>query len=102
MTHVWQYFHGYWVVSRSVWANEFGQGYGYTLEDSDAWDDFNVEQQASIVENWFKNGTMSLIDERYPFIEKIIKPGIRGGAWANIMERTLVQLPLNELRTFKP
>jgi hypothetical protein len=71
-------------------------------EDSDAWDDFNVEQQASIVENWFKNGTMSLIDERYPFIEKIIKPGIRGGAWANIMERTLVQLPLNELRTFKP
>jgi hypothetical protein len=102
LTHVWQYYHGCWVVPRSVWANKFGKGYEYTLEDSDAWDDFNVEQQASIVENWFNNGTMSHTDERYPFIEKIIRPGIRGGAWANMLERTLFQLPLSELRSFNP
>jgi hypothetical protein len=66
---------------RSEWANWRGKGYAYTLEDSDAWDDFNVEQQASLVEDWFDRG-MSTTDNRFVFIEKIIRAGVTGGVWA--------------------
>jgi hypothetical protein len=51
LTHVWQYYHGYAVIRGSVWANTLGKGYDYTVENSDAWDDFNVEQQAQMVED---------------------------------------------------
>jgi len=53
MTHVWQYFHGYAVVSGSIWANTLGAGYTYDTKNWEEWDDYNVEQQASIVEDWF-------------------------------------------------
>jgi hypothetical protein len=73
LTHVWQYYNGYWVAPRSVWVQGFGAGYHYTLNPAtDCWNDFNVEQQASIVEDWFKSG-MSTEDDRYPFIEMIIR-----------------------------
>ena len=101
LTHVWQFYHGYWVVLRSFWANVPGKGYHYTLEESDAWDDFNVEQQASIVEHWFTRG-MQINDDRFPFIAKIIKPGITGGFWATIRDKLLIEMPLKELRDFDP
>jgi hypothetical protein len=97
LTHVWQYYHGYWAMLRSLWANTVGKGYDYTLRDSDAWDDFNVEQQARIVEDWFNRG-YSKTDDRNVFIEKIIQPGVTGGVWADILDRTLVNMPLRELR----
>ncbi len=102
LTHVWQYSHGYWVVSRSLWADRFGQGYNYTIEESDAWDDFNVEQQARIVEDWFKGGMMSPTDIRKVFVDKIILAEITGGFWADIMDKTLIQMPLRDLRNFTP
>src|SRR5262249_9043292 len=49
MTHVWQYYHGYGVVTGSIWANKFGKGYDYTIEDSDSWSTYNIEQQAHLV-----------------------------------------------------
>ena len=98
MTHVWQYYHGYWVVLRSAWANsKLGAGYGYTLQASDAWDDFNVEQQASLVEHWFSGG-MSTTDDRFVFIEKIIRAGISGGFWASMLDTMVMKLPLSDLR----
>lgn len=79
LVHVWQYYHGYWVVSRSLWAqSRFGAGYAYTLSRDDAWDDFNVEQQAHLVEDWYAGG-MSASDDRFVFIEKIIRAGVEGG-----------------------
>jgi hypothetical protein len=101
LTHVWQYYHGYWVVLRSLWANQWGKGYSYTIEESDAWNDFNVEQQAQIVEDWFKRGK-SETDSRFVFIEKIIRPGVTGGFWADIFDETLIRMPLEDLRTFSP
>jgi hypothetical protein len=101
LTHVWQFYHGYWVALRSFWANVPGKGYYYTLEESDAWDDFNVEQQASIVEHWFTRG-MQINDDRFTFIDKIIRPGITGGFWADIRDNLLIQMPLKQLRDFDP
>jgi hypothetical protein len=56
---------------------------------------------ASIVEDWF-NGNMSLTDDRNVFIEKIIKPGVTGGVWADIMDQALVGMPLEKPRSFTP
>jgi hypothetical protein len=97
MTHVWQYHHGYWVILRSGWANTAGKGYDYTVDPSDAWDDFNVEQQAHLVEDWFEAG-MSTTDDRFVFIEKIIRAGITGGFWADFGDQLLIRLPLAKLR----
>jgi hypothetical protein len=97
MTHVWQYYHGYWVVLRSLWANTLGAGYNYTIGALDAWDDYNVEQQAQLVEDWFSGG-MSTTDDRFVFIEKIIRAGVTGGFWADFMDTLMVKLPIEKLR----
>jgi hypothetical protein len=72
MTHVWQYYHGYSVELRSLWANSRGAGYAYTVGEN--WDDYNVEQQAHLVEDWFM-GRQSETDPRFVYIDKIIRPG---------------------------
>lgn len=69
MTHVWQYWHGFGVKVSSAWANTFGAGYDFT--PGDPWDDYNVEQQASIVEKWHSRGR-SKTDELYPYISEVI------------------------------
>ena len=77
MAHVWQYDKGYNVVLSSFWANTAGEGYSYTL--GKAWDDYNVEQQGDIVSDWYVKG-MSTSDDRFVFIDKIIRPAI--GKWS--------------------
>ena len=72
MTHVWQYYYGWTVKASSVRANTLGAGYDFTA--GDPWDDYNAEQQASIVEKWHKRG-QSKHDELYPYIVKIIWSG---------------------------
>jgi hypothetical protein len=96
MTHVWQYYHGYAVVTGSMWANTFGKGYDYTIEWSDSWDSYNVEQQAHLVEDWFAKG-MSKSDKRFLFIENIIREGINAGHWwtrAKLWEFDPEQVPV--------
>ncbi len=78
MTHVWQYYHDYWVKSSSIaargWEKVSGDdAYRYSLGKS--WMRYNVEEQASIVEDWFSGG-MSTSDDRYVYIEKVIRPGV--------------------------
>jgi hypothetical protein len=93
-TGVWQYYQGYWVVLRSIWANSrFGAGYDYTIGASDPWNDYNVEQQVQLMEDWFDGGTMSTTDDRFVFIEKIIRAGITGGFWASMVDLMLVKTP---------
>jgi type VI secretion system secreted protein VgrG len=59
MTHVWQYFHGI-----SVWRSaaqvlfdyhfKYGEGYPYSLRSGRKFSQFNIEQQASIVEDYWR------------------------------------------------
>lgn len=98
MTHVWQYYNGYWVILRSLWANSAGAGYTYQIDESSAWDDFNVEQQASIVEHWFARGR-SRNDIRFVFVDKIVRAGVSAGFWANFEDQLLVKLPISQLRS---
>jgi hypothetical protein len=69
MTHVWQYWHGFGVKVSSIWANTFGAGYDFT--PGDPWDDYNAEQQATIVEKWHKRGRKK-DDVLYPYITEVI------------------------------
>ena len=91
MTHVWQYYHGYWVILRSFWANTGGAGYDYT--PGDAWDDYNVEQQAHIVEDWYKAG-MQPNDVRAVYVNKIVRPGIGN----DLIGKLIINLPVDKLR----
>jgi hypothetical protein len=72
MTHVWQFGKGYNVKLSSLWAQSGGSGYGFV--PGQAWDDYNVEQQAKIVENWYFAG-MSTTAVEFPYIEKVIRRG---------------------------
>lgn len=71
MAHVWQYFYGYTVKASSVWASTLGS---YDFTPGAAWDDYNSEQQASIVETWHKRGEKKT-DILYPYIARIIHSG---------------------------
>jgi hypothetical protein len=62
LTHVWQERRGMWVMARSVCSKgaalaaggEMGDAYLY--ESGLEWNEYNVEQQAKIVEDWFMGG----------------------------------------------
>lgn len=64
MTHVWQYYHGitpFWerVLNPSYWFCE----YDYTLLEDKAFFSYNIEQQASIVADYY--GLLSHASRRY-------------------------------------
>jgi hypothetical protein len=67
-----------------MWGQSFGDGYGYTLGSS--WDDYNVEQQASLVEQWYDAG-MDPADDRFQYVDKVVRRN--GGAGAS---KTLAEL----------
>src|SRR5262249_944004 len=101
LTHVWQYYHDYDVIIPSAWAQlrNGASAYTYDLHSKDCWNDFNVEQQAKIVEKWFTAG-LSASDLRYPFIEMIIRPGIdhRSLELDKTSGKAFVYAPLEDLR----
>jgi len=74
MTHIWQYGRGQFVVASSLWAQTLGDGYSYTA--GDPWDDYNAEQQASIVENWYLGGMSTTVPE-FQYVNKVVR---RSGA----------------------
>jgi hypothetical protein len=57
-THVWQSYHGITKISAiGLWVRYRGDydplAYRYDLSDSDDFRDYNIEQQASIIEDWW-------------------------------------------------
>lgn len=75
LVHAWQYQRGILVGVDSVVT---GQTYEYSLGSSGspykAWQLFNVEQQAQIVEDWYRQGH-STSNRRFPYIRDCVRPG---------------------------
>ncbi|MBI3408202.1 MAG: hypothetical protein HY040_07585 [Planctomycetes bacterium] len=74
LTHVWQGEHSGWAwsfVFKSAWHQMIkgDDAYSYALDTlpDGKWGDFNVEQQAEIVEHWYINGKLES-DPRFRFI----------------------------------
>lgn len=70
MTHVWQYHndrsrYGVWVSSVNG---------SYTFTPGQAWNEYDVEQQASLVERWYENGAKPT-DPLYGYIRLVIRSG---------------------------
>lgn len=70
MTHVWQYHNSH--GKYGVWASSVFGSYSFT--PGDPWNDYDVEQQASIVEKWYSNGR-NKTDPLYPYIRLVIRSG---------------------------
>ena len=68
MTHAWQYFRTHGRIH--LWASSLTGGYGFTA--GKAWQDYDVEQQASIVEKWFANGKKDT-DELFPYVHLVVR-----------------------------
>lgn len=87
MTHVWQYAHGRQVKGSSVWASTISS---YDFTAGDAWIDYNVEQQASIVEKWHHRGRRK-DDELFPYIYGVIW----AGGDSDVIRKTLAELKVS-------
>jgi hypothetical protein len=77
MTHAWQSVHSLWSASyifSSLWAQAWQGRCAYDYVAGASWGSYNVEQQASIVEDWFHDG-MSESDERFRYIRDNIRAG---------------------------
>jgi len=85
MTHVWQFHHGIGVKSGSIIAR-LGAGYNYTR--GEPWINYNVEQQASIVEDWNKDrkGGGGEDQELFPYIHYVIR---KEGEYKSSVKRSL-------------
>jgi hypothetical protein len=83
LTHVWQGYHsglGWEYMIESMVAQghaivtQGNRNRAYDYEPGGAWDSYNVEQQALIVQDWFRNG-MRPDDERFTYIANNIRAG---------------------------
>jgi hypothetical protein len=83
LTHVWQGCHGRFgweymvhsVIAQGRAIIEHGdRGSAYDYEPGKPWRDYNVEQQAMLVQDWFKRG-MKIDDERYVYIAENLRAG---------------------------
>lgn len=83
LTHVWQGHHSkfYWsYMLESMFAqgkaiiDHGNRNRAYDYEAGGVWSDYNVEQQANIVEDWFRDG-MDANDPRFTYITGHIRAG---------------------------
>jgi hypothetical protein len=83
LTHVWQGYHGtlgweYMVTSMIAQGHAIltqgDRNRAYDYKPGKAWGDYNVEQQALLVQDWYRNG-MREDDERYTYIANHIRAG---------------------------
>ncbi|MBV9210826.1 MAG: peptidoglycan-binding protein [Acidobacteria bacterium] len=88
LTHVWQGHHdkvalSYMVESmiaqgKAIWNHgNRNKAYTYDKTNYHNWSEYNVEQQASLVGDWFdaRDGNQSKTDPRYPYITDNIRAG---------------------------
>lgn len=85
LTHVWQGHHshfGWEYMAESMIAQGHAivtkgdRNEAYRFEPGKPWGSYNVEQQAYLVQNWFRNGMRTDADDKlYTYIEKNIRAG---------------------------
>ena len=78
LTHVWQSFNqtvpsAY--IFNSLWHQTISGGAAYSYSPGQAWRNYNVEQQASIVEDWFSKDGMRPTSPRFTYIQNNIRAG---------------------------
>lgn len=129
LTHVWQGHHGYAAMGYMVesivaqgyhgikdiikhrrysdWDSHRSKAYVYSMSDiGKPWGDFNVEQQANIVEDWFRTrgytnaagvfidgGNMSTDDTRYPYVVYNIRTGSKSAGYLPIVKQAVPHPP---------
>lgn len=74
LAHVWQSCHSAWgplYIFNSVWHQAKSKD-AYAYSPGKPWGDYNVEQQAHIVEDWFLRG-QSKTDALFPYIRDAIR-----------------------------
>ena len=83
LTHVWQGYHsnlGWEYMVNSMIAQghailtQGDRNRAYDYEPGKPWDDYNVEQQALLVQHWFRDG-MQEDDKRFTYIANHIRKG---------------------------
>ena len=83
LTHVWQGYHaglGWEYMVESMIAQghavitQGNRNRAYDYKPGEPWGNYNVEQQALLVQDWFRNG-MRTDDERYTYIVNNIRAG---------------------------
>ena len=78
LTHVWQSYHQTFpnaYIFNSLLHQAVSSGGGaYSYNLGQPWNNYNVEQQASIVEHWFSSG-MSSSNPRFTYIQRNIRAG---------------------------
>ena len=79
LTHVWQAYqqtfpNGY--IFNSLWHQVISGSNAYSYTPGQNWNSYNVEQQASLVQDWFSSG-MSSTNSRFTYIRNTIRTGHR-------------------------
>lgn len=81
MTHIWQYWHGYPVIADHIagwiWERLSGDDQYESTPGKD-WSAYNVEEQATIVEKWYKEGFKTdggQSHQLFPYIRDVIRKG---------------------------
>lgn len=78
LTHVWQASRGTWVLTKSMieqgcaWLQDKKSAYDADDLNLD-WNEYGVEQQARIVEEWYSEDNMSEDSPRYKFVRDVIR-----------------------------
>ena len=78
LTHVWQSFNqtiASAYIFNSLWHQTISGGSAYSYSPGQAWGSYNVEQQASIVQDWFSMDGMSITSPRFTYIRNNIRTG---------------------------
>ena len=79
LTHVWQSYQQTFAnayIFNSLWHQAVSGNNAYSYNLGQSWNNYNVEQQASIVEHWFSSG-MSSSNPRFTYIRNNIRAGHR-------------------------
>jgi hypothetical protein len=99
--HVWQHYHGVHKLLGAAWqyvrhGGDYDEAYWYDLADSNDLTDYNLEQQAAIIEDFWRinnglatlrnKGTITGRDVYYRFAEQVRSAGPPHTPWGQRME----------------
>jgi hypothetical protein len=76
LTHIWQYEHRSYsgsYIFDSFAAQAMHGDNAYEYQAGSAWDSYNAEQQAHIVQDWYVEEGTDGADQLYPYIRDVIR-----------------------------